>query len=136
MNIHTTPGIDWRNHVQKLYEYGKNLGKVYYVNIDTMKIVMNVPPASLTAGCFTTQCHEKTHLVRWCNENIPYDPLDCYNADPTPELFRDGSNERIMQVMQVMWNRLNTLETENEELREKVRCMSRRVDHDDDDDDD
>lgn len=142
MNIHPTP--DFINKVQVLYEkareYCGKLGQKIYVNIDTLKLV--TIQRTQTAGIFTTDENNK-ELVQWCDQHIGFDHLNdtvtsddgfCvnrYNADPTPGLFRDGSNERILQVMQVMWNRLNTLEAENEELREKVRCMSRRVDHDD-----
>lgn len=139
-----TPTPDFINTVQVLYEkareYCGKLGQTFYVNINTMKLVRI--QRTQTAGIFTTDENNK-ELVQWCDQHIGFDPLNdtvtiddvfCvnrYNADPTPGLFRDGSNERILQVMQVMWNRLNTLEAENEELREKVRCMSRRVDRDD-----
>ena len=141
MNIHPTP--DFINKVQELFEkaqqYRGKTGETVYVNLDTMNFVKL--QRTHTAGIFTTT--KDKELVQWCDQHIAFDPLNdtvtiddvfCvnrYNADPTPGLFRDGSNERIMQVMQVMWNRLNTLEAENEELREKVRCMSRRVDRDD-----
>lgn len=146
MNIPPTP--DFINKVQELYqkahEYGGKLGEKFYVNIDTMKLIKS--QRTHTAGIFTTNENNK-ELVQWCDQHIGWDPLNDtvavdtingdyfwvnrYNADPTPGLFRDGSNERILQVMQVMWNRLNTLETENKELREKVRCMTRPVDRDD-----
>lgn len=140
MNIPPTP--DFINAAQLLFEKVREYcGKreTFYVNIDTMKIVKF--QRTHTAGIFTTNNNKE--LVQWCDQHIGFDPLNdtvtidgvyCvnrYNADPTPGLFRDGSNERILQVMQVMWNRLNTLETENKDLRDKVRCMSRPVDHDD-----
>jgi hypothetical protein len=131
MSIPPTP--DFIAKIQPLFEEAVDLtgktGVAHCVNVDTMKIV-KVLKAKQMMGRFTTGCNENIALARWCQEHIGFDPLE--DTHVTPGLFRDGSNARIMQIIQALWNRVDTLEDENRDLRYEVRAMHRMANNRDD----
>lgn len=98
-----------------------NLKPGRFICLDTHDFT-NMPSCGMSV--VGPYCGWDDNLVEWCAQNIHKDPILNQDCNITPSLFTSETEEpcleRVMQVVQVLWNRVEKLEAENEQLRKRL----------------
>ena len=118
------PSSEFIAHIQTLRN---NLPPGQFIDLDYCNFT-NMPQSIMVNKVMTKAyvsgpyCGFDDDLVWWCSQNIHKDQLANEDCTATPHLFTSDETgepclERVMQVVQVLWNRVEQLEAENEQLR-------------------